>query len=163
MLLFDHYMATHLQFCIPTNTIFLLMRFASNLYESDNSLFIFSKEVCLISRILLTRREKMPFWYPLMDVYSQLFPYNPQSNVLSNYGVCFWNYILFCSTLDRPWEDIYLTNMIFSLRTLLCTGQFLLLKLNQILVFIHYNVGSIFLVLHFFPPLSIMDTTTRDN
>ena len=61
MLLFDHYMATDLQFYIPTNTIFLLMQFASNLYESNNSLFYFSKDVCLISRILFTKAENMSF------------------------------------------------------------------------------------------------------
>ena len=94
------------------------------------------------------------------DCIWQLFP-TTNFNILSKYRLCHWGWILLWSTLDRPWEGIHLNIFFLSaqLHTLRCTGKFVSLKLDKTFVFIHYIVGSIFLVLYLPPPLSIMDTT----
>ena len=96
-----------------------------------------------------------------------IFPKDSQSNILSNYWVCYWNCILPWSTLDRPWEDIYLKNTFFlsaQLHILRCTGQFVSLELNQIFcVYTLYCRFDFPCITPLSPPLSIMDTTAVET
>ena len=116
-------------------------------------IFLPWKDVCLFFEIL----SKFSCLFDIFwRMYIVIFPTDSQFNILSSYRVCYWNCILLWSTLDRPWEDIYLKNIFFPFCTIAYTAVHRTICVARIEpnFLCLYTIMSVrfFLVLHLFPP-----------